>query len=112
MDGSKLSVATVSTVSTGPYSHSDESVEVLAKPLVTEQSTTVPYSQSDESIQLEEEKRDEKEKESEESDVTDVREENKEEGKNSDKGAVSPVKNHGEGKIVIKEMFLQCLFLK
>ena len=97
MDGSKLSLATVSTVSTGPYSHSDESVEVLAKPLVTEESTTIPYSQSYESIQLEE-KRDEKEKAS---DVTDAREENKEEGKNSDKGAVSPVpvspvKNYGE----------------
>ena len=92
MDGSKLSLATVSTVSTGPYSHSDESVEVLAKPLVTEESTTIPYSQSDESIQLEE-KRDEKEKESEESHVTDSREENKK-GKNSDKGAVSPVKNY------------------
>ena len=105
MDGSKISLATVSKVATVPYTQSDKGVEVLAKTLVTEQSTTIPYSQSDESIQfvLEEEKQDEKE--SEESDVTDVTEEKKDikdgqesdvtggKGKDSvDKGALSPVK--------------------
>ena len=52
MDGSKISLATVSTVSTVPYTQSDESVEVSAKTPVTEQSTTIPYSQSDKSIQF------------------------------------------------------------
>ena len=42
----KISLATVSTVSTEPYTQADESVEVLAKTMVTEQSTTFPYSQS------------------------------------------------------------------
>ena len=57
MDGSKISLATVSTE---PYTQADESVEILAKTMVTEQSTTFPYSQSDESIQfmLEEERQD------------------------------------------------------
>ena len=50
MDGSKISLATVSTVSTEPYTQADESIEVLAKTMVTEQSTTFPQSQSDESI--------------------------------------------------------------
>ena len=35
MDGSKISLATVSTVSTEPYTQADESVEVLAKTMVT-----------------------------------------------------------------------------
>ena len=60
MEGSKISLATVSTE---PYTQADESVEVLAKTMVTEQSTTFPYSQSDESIQFvsEEERQNEKE---------------------------------------------------
>ena len=123
MDGSKISLATVSTVSTEAYTQADESVEVLAKTMVTEQSTTFPYSQSDESIQflLEEERQDEKE--SEENNVTDATDEKEdiEDGQESDargkdsvdkeavsqgkdtvdKGAlspepVSPVKNNGE----------------
>ena len=44
MDGSKISLATVSTVSPEPYTQADKSVEVLAKTPVTEQSTTIPYS--------------------------------------------------------------------
>ena len=61
MDGSKISLATVSTISTEPCT---------PKTVVTEQSTTFPYSQSDESIQfLSEEERLDK-KESEENNVT------------------------------------------
>ena len=61
MDGSKISLATVSTISTEPCT---------PKTMVTEQSTTFPYSQSDESIQfLSEEERLDK-KESEENNVT------------------------------------------
>ena len=61
MDGSKISLATVSTISTEPCT---------PKTMVTEQSTTFPYSQSDESIQfLSEEERQDK-KESEENNVT------------------------------------------
>ena len=65
----------MSTVSTEAYTQADKSVEVLAKTMVTEQSTTFPYSQSDESIQFlsEEERKDEKE--SEENNVTDVTDE-------------------------------------
>ena len=61
MDGSKISLATVSTISTEPCT---------PKTMVTEQSTTFPYSQSDESIQfLSEQERLDK-KESEENNVT------------------------------------------
>ena len=52
MDGSKISLATVLTVSTLGYTQSDEIVELLVKTLLPEESTTVPYSASDESIQL------------------------------------------------------------
>ena len=108
----------VSTVSTVPYTQSDESVEVLAKTLVTEQSTTIPYSQSDESIQflLEEEKQDEKE--SEENNVTDVTDEKEdiEDGQESDvRGKDSVDKeavSQGKDTVDIKELFLQCQFLQ
>ena len=98
MDGSKISLATVSTE---PYTQADESVEVLAKTMVTEQSTTFPYSQSDESIQFVSEEERQDKKESEEKNVTDATDEKEdmEDGQESDargkdsvdKGAPSPV---------------------
>ena len=101
MDGSKISLATVSTE---PYTQADESVEVLAKTMATEQSTTFPYSQSDESIQFVSEEERQNKKECEEKNVTDVTDEKEdiEDGEESvDKGApspvaVSPVENNGE----------------
>ena len=108
MDGSKISLATVSTE---PYTQADESVEVLAKTMVTEQSTTFPYSQSDESIQFMSEEERQDKKESEEKNVTDVTDEKKdiEDGQESDARGkdsvdkealspepVSPVENNGE----------------
>ena len=72
MDGSKISLATVSTE---PYTQADESVDVLAKTMVTEQSTTFPYSQSDESIQFVSEEERQNEKECEEKNVTDATDE-------------------------------------
>ena len=65
--------------STEPYTQAGESVEVLAKIMVTEQSTTFPYSQSDESIQFVSEEERQDEKESEENNVTDATDE-KEDG--------------------------------
>ena len=101
MNGSKISLATVSTE---PYTQADESVEVLAKTMVTEQSTTFPYSQSDESIQFVSEEERQNEKECEEKNVTDATDEKEDidDGEESvDKGApsplaVSPVENNGE----------------
>ena len=91
MDGSKISLATVSTE---PYTQADKSVDVLAKTIVTEQSTTFPYSQSDESIQFMSEEERQNEKECEEKNVTDATDEKEdiEDGEESvDKGASSPV---------------------
>ena len=98
MDGSKISLATVSTISTEPCT---------PKTMVTEQSTTFPYSQSDESIQFlsEEERQDKKESEEnnvtvatdEKEDIEDGQQNNGEQVKDSvDKGALSPVGNNGE----------------
>ena len=98
MDGSKISLATVSTISTEPCT---------PKTMVTEQSTTFPYSQSDESIQFlsEEERQDKKESEEnnvtgatdEKEDIEDGQQNNGEQVKDSvDKGALSPVENNGE----------------
>ena len=93
MDGSKISLATVSTISTEPCT---------PKTMVTEQSTTFPYSQSDESIQFlsEEERQDKKESEEnnvtgatdEKEDIEDGQQNNGEQGKYSvDTEPVSPV---------------------
>ena len=79
MEGSKISLATVLTVSTLGYTQSDESVEVLGKTLAPEQSTTMPYSASDESIQL----LSEEEKEKENNDKEEVMEKDIKDGQES-----------------------------